>query len=68
MHHQYVKDEENADIVSVYCELGRKSAASEKFDEACDLIEKGLQMSFDIRGLGCVHTNVATSMSELIEL
>ena len=64
-HHQYGKGKENADIVSVYCELEGILVMSGKFNEVSDLPNKWIQMSCDIHGLGCVHPSVANPMSEL---
>ena len=41
---------------------------SENFDEASDLLKKGLQMNCDIHKLGCVHPNVSNSITELGKL
>ena len=53
LHHQYGKNEENMEIVSVYCALGVPVDVSGKIDEAVKMYERSIKMNQAIYSEEC---------------
>ena len=53
LHNQYGKNEENMEIVSVYCALGAPVGVSGKIDETVKMYERSIKMNQTIYGEEC---------------